>query len=105
VIKVIKMFNTERHLNVYKIEEHIWLHETTYTSYPSLNPYLYDSDWDSSPEDAVVYEFVYDEVYNDVNERDRMREKVVEMNKLLCYGNDEMLSLVEKAVSGEFYAD
>ena len=94
------MFNTERHLNVYKIEEHIWLHETTYTSYPSLNPYLYDSDWDAAPEDDVVYEFIYDEVYNNFNERNEMRKKVVEMNKLLCYGNDEMLGLVEKAVSG-----
>lgn len=99
------MFNTERHLNVYKIEEHIWLHETTYTSYPSLNPYLYESDWDSAPEDDVVYEFVYDEVYNNVKERDRMRKKVVEMNKLLIYGDAKMLSLVEKVVSGECHAD
>jgi len=75
------------------------LHETMYTSYPVLNPYLYESDWDASPEDDVVYEFVYDEVYNNVKERDIMRKKVVEMNKLLDYGNDEMLRLVEKAVS------
>lgn len=99
------MFNTEGYLNVYKIEEHIWLHETMYTSYPSLNPYLYDSDWDAAPEDDVVYEFVYDEVYNDVNERDKMREKVREMNKLLIYGNEEMLCLVDKVVNGECYAD
>lgn len=99
------MFKTEKQLNVYKIEEHIWLHETTYTSYPTLSPYFYDSDWDSAPEDDVVYEFVYDEVYNDVNERNKMRKKVVEMNKLLDYGNDEMLSLVEKVVNGECYAD
>ena len=102
---MIKMFNTERHLNVYKVGEHIYLHKTTYTSYPSLNPYLYDNDWDAAPEDDVVYQFVYDEVYNDVNERDRLRNKVVKMNKLLCYGNDEMLGLVEKAVNGECYAD
>ena len=99
------MFNTEKQLNVYKVEKHIYLHETTYTSYPSLNPYLYDSDWDSAPEDEYVYEFVYDEDYNDVGERDQMREKVKEMNKLLIYGNDEMLELVESAISGELYAD
>lgn len=99
------MFNTEKHLNVYKVDEHIYLHETTYTSYPSLNPYLYDSDWDAAPADDVVYEFVYDEVYNDVIERNEMRKKVAEMNKLLDYGNDEMLGLVGKAVNGEFYAD
>lgn len=99
------MFKTEKHLNVYKVDEHIWLHETMYTSYPTLNPYLYDSDWDSAPEDDVVYEFIYDEVYDNVKERDKMREKVVEMNKLLDYGNDEMLSLVEKVVNGESYAD
>ena len=94
------MYNTEKHLNVYKIEEHIWLHETMYTSYPTLNPYLYDSDWDSAPSDDVVYEFVYDEVYDNVNERDLMRKKVGEMNKLLECGNDEMLILVERAVNG-----
>ena len=99
------MFNTERHLNVYKVEEHIWLHETTYTSYPTLNPYFYDSDWDSAPEDGVVYDFVYDEVYDNVNERAEMRKKVGEMNKLLDYGNDKMLRLVEKVVNGERYAD
>jgi hypothetical protein len=101
VIKVIKMFNTERHLNVYKIEEHIWLHETTYTSYPSLNPYLYDSDWDAAPEDAVVYEFIYDEVYDNVKERDKIREKVKEMNKLLIYGDAKMLNLVDRLVNNE----
>lgn len=99
------MFNTEKHLNVYKIDEHIWLHETIYTSYPSLNPYLYESDWDAAPKDEVVYEFVYDEVYDNVKERDRMRKKVKGMNKLLIYGNAKMLRLVEKAVSGERYAD
>ena len=95
------MFNTEKHLNVYKVEEHIWLHETVYTPYPTLNPYLYDSDWDAAPEDDVVYEFVYDEVYDNVNERAEMRTKVGEMNKLLDYGNDEMLNLVEKVVNNE----
>ena len=99
------MFNTEKHLNVYKVEKHIYLHETMYTSYPTLNPYLYESDWDAAPEDDVMYEFVYDEVYDNVKERDKMREKVREMNKLLTYGNDEMLSLVEKVVNGEPYAD
>ena len=99
------MVNTDKQLNVYGVEEHIWLHETAYTSYPTLNPYLYESDWDAAPEDDVVYDFVYDEVYDNVKERDKMREKVVEMNKLLDKGNDEMLSLVEKAVSGECYAD
>lgn len=99
------MFNIEKQINVYKIDEHIWLHETKYTSYPTLNPYLYDSDWDSAPEDDVEYEFVYDEVYDNLNERAEMRKKVGEMNKLLENGNDEMLGLVEKAVSGECYAD
>lgn len=99
------MFNFEKHLNVYKIEEHIYLHETIYTSYPTLNPYLYDSDWDAAPADDVVYEFIYDEVYGNVKERDRKREKVREMNKLLDYGNDEMIILVEKVVSGETYAN
>ena len=99
------MVNTDKQLNVYEVDEHVYLHETTYTTYPSLNPYLYDSDWDAAPEDDVVYEFVYDEDYNDVGERDRMRKKVGEMNKLLEGGNDEMLSLVEKVVSGECYAD
>lgn len=94
------MFNTNKQINVYEVFEHVYLHETIYTSYPTLNPYLYDSDWDAAPEDDVVYEFVYDEVYDNVNERDRMREKVVEMNRHLCYGNDEMISLVEKAVNG-----
>lgn len=99
------MFNTEKHLNVYKVEDHIWLHETMYTSYPTLNPYLYESDWDAAPEDDVVYEFIYDEVYDNVKERDKMREKVREMNKLLIYGDAKMLSVVEKAVNGECYAD
>jgi len=99
------MFKTERHLNVYKVKEHIYLHETKYTSYPTLNPYLYESDWDSAPEDDVVYEFIYDEVYDNVKERDRMRDKVKEMNKLLIYGDAKMLCLVEKVVSGECYAD
>lgn len=99
------MYNTEKHLNVYKVEEHIYLHETMYTSYPTLNPYLYESDWDAAPEDDVVYEFVYDEVYDNVKERDKMREKVREMNKLLTYGDAKMLSVVEKVVSGESYAD
>ena len=103
--KVIEMFKTEKQLNVYKIEDHIYLHETTYTSYPTLSPYFYDSDWDSEQDYDVVYEFVYDEDYNDVGERDEMRKKVGEMNKLLENGNDEMLELVENVVSGECYAD
>lgn len=99
------MFKTDKQLNVYKVEDHIYLHETTYTSYPSLSPYFYDSDWDSAPEYDVAYEFVYDEVYNDVNERAEMRKKVGEMNKLLENGDDEMLILVENIVSGECCED
>lgn len=70
----------------------------------SLNNYTFYSglctDWQTS----VVTKDIYTK-HKEETQMKQMRMKVAEVVRLLCYGNYEMSSLVERTVMESFYAD
>lgn len=89
-------YEKDGNIEMWNYKGNMWYQEITHEAVIGSNPYLYDSDWDYNPEDEIVCEFVLDETQNiSVEERNKLRQEVRELNKLLEDGSAIIELLIE----------